>query len=539
MNIQIFDTTLRDGIQGANVSYSVEDKLNILRSLDKFGIGYIEAGTPFSNPKEQRFFELAVQRRMRHARLVAFGSTHRRGMTAENDEACLALLSAETPAVTIFGKSWDFHAQEVLGVSNAENLEMIENTVSFFKSRGREVFFDAEHFFDGYKNNPGYAVDTLIAAQRAGADKIILCDTCGGCFPDEIHTILSAVAKKLNRPVGVHFHNDVGCADANALMAVKAGADLIQGTFIGIGERCGNTNLSSVIPSLQLKLGHHCIPEENLPNLTRTANRIAEITNIIPDSSLPYIGRNAFAHKGGMHVDGVLKNPTTFEHISPDTVGNSRHFLVSEVSGRSAAVNILHKLGSNVSRTSEETSLLINALKQKENNGYQFESAAASVELLALKALGEYKPTFSLIHYNTSGRMPVTDGENSATALLKIRVGDSVEVTGAEGDGPVNALDMALRRALEVFYPRLKNVRLSDYKVRVMNPGAATAANVRVLIDSTDGITSWTTVGVSTDIIEASWLALVDSMEYYLLINTQTEDSAAEEMFFENDHSHS
>ena len=529
MKIQIFDTTLRDGMQGANVSYSVEDKLSIMKTLDRFGVDYIEAGTPFSNPKEERFFELAVQRRMRHAKLSAFGSTRRRGVAAEKDEHCLALLSAGTPVVTIFGKSWDLHVREVLGVSLEENLAMISDTVAFLKSAGREVVFDAEHFFDGFRLSRGYAVDCLLAALRSGADRLVLCDTRGGCFPDEIGRATAEVIRLTGAPIGVHCHNDVGCADANAITAVQSGADMVQGTFIGIGERCGNTNLSSVIPSLQLKLGHECVPAEKLPNLTRTANIIAEVTNIIPDSSLPYIGRNAFAHKGGMHVDGVIKDPVTFEHVSPESVGNKRDLLVSEFAGRSAAVEILHKLGSNVSRSSEETEKLITTVKQLENDGYQFESAAASLELLALKTLGEYSPTFTLIHYNTSGRMPVTDGENSATALLKIRVGDSVEVTGAEGDGPVNALDMALRRALEVFYPKLKSVRLADYKVRVMNPGAATAAKVRVLIDSTDGVSAWTTVGVSTDIIEASWLALVDSMEYYLLIGSQRAENPAEE----------
>ena len=523
MKVQIFDTTLRDGMQGANVSYSVEDKLSILKALDRFGVSYIEAGTPFSNPKEARFLELAVGRRMRHAKLCAFGSTRRRGLTAGQDERCLALLSAGTPAVTIFGKSWDMHAREVLGVSEAENLAMIADTVSFLKQNGREVIFDAEHFFDGCKHNRDYAMESLRAALRAGADRIVLCDTCGGCFPDEIAAMTADVISQLGVPVGIHCHNDVGCADANAITAVRAGADLIQGTFIGTGERCGNTNLSTVIPSLQLKLGHDCVPAESLPNITRTANIIAEVTNVILDSSLPYVGRNAFAHKGGMHVDGVLKNPATFEHIAPEAVGNRREFLISEFAGRSAAVEILHKLGSNVSRTSEETQKLLDSVKQLENDGYQFESAAASLELLALKTLGEYSPTFTLIHYNTSGRMPVAEDESGETALIKIRVGDSVEVTGAEGDGPVNALDMALRRALEVFYPQLRSVRLVDYKVRVMNPGAATAAKVRVFIDSTDGVSSWTTVGVSADIIEASWLALVDSMEYYLLIGSQRE----------------
>ncbi len=528
MKVQILDTTLRDGMQGASVSYSVEDKMNILKTLDRFGVGYIEAGTPFSSPKEARFFELAVRRRMRHAKLCAFGSTRRRGLDAADDEHCLALISAGTPAVTIFGKSWDLHVREVLGVSEEENLAMIADTVGFLKSRGREVIFDAEHFFDGYRRSRGYAMESVKAALRAGADKIVLCDTCGGCFPDEIARVTTDVISGLGVPVGVHCHNDVGCADANAITAVQCGADMVQGTFIGTGERCGNTNLSTVIPSLQLKLGYDCVPAERMSNITRTANIIAEITNVIPDSSLPYVGRNAFAHKGGMHVDGVLKNPATFEHIDPEAVGNRREFLISEFSGRSAAAEILHKLGSHVSRTSEETQKLLDSVKRLENDGYQFESAAASLELLALKTLGEYSPTFTLIHYNTSGRMPVAEGESGETALIKIRVGDNVEVTGAEGDGPVNALDMALRRALEVFYPQLRSVRLVDYKVRVMNPGAATAAKVRVFIDSTDGVSSWTTVGVSTDIIEASWLALVDSMEYYLLIGSQREPAQDE-----------
>jgi len=515
MKIEIFDSTLRDGAQGEGVSFSVSDKLKILERLDAFGVDFIEAGNPGSNPKDLEFFEKA---KTKYAKLVAFGATKRKDLSPEDDDNLNALLSANTEYVCIFGKSHDLHVEKILRVSNEENLAMIRETVGYLVKKGKRVFFDAEHFFDGYKANPDYALLTLKTAADAGAERLVLCDTNGGCFPDEIAGICDDVIGKIQkseRQVAVHAHNDTGCATANSIAAVKSGAVQVQGTFIGIGERCGNANLSALIPNLQLKLGYECVPEASIAELTEAAHYIAEIANIPLPRSLPYVGGSAFAHKGGMHADGVAKDPKTFEHISPETVGNERNFLLSEVSGRSALLPKIRKTDPTLEKTDPIVQKLTDKIKELEHEGYQFEAAEASFDLLVLKELGWFKPYFEIIDFKI-----VAANSNRASAMVKVREPDGrTEITADEGDGPVNAIDKALRKALEVFYPILADMRLTDYKVRIINSGDNTAAVTRVLIESTDGKNSWTTVGASKDIIGASMTALVDSLEYMLYYN--------------------
>lgn len=515
--IEIFDTTLRDGAQGEGISFSLEDKLNIAQKLCKLGIAFIEAGNPGSNPKDMEFFRRAGELELGQTQLVAFGSTRKKDTPVERDEGCAALLSAGTRWVAIFGKSWDLHVRDVLRTTLPENLRMIRDTVSFLKEQGRQVVFDAEHFFDGYKSDPDFARRAVLAARDAGADRIVLCDTNGGTFPEEIGRITQEMVELLGVPVGIHAHNDTGCAVAAAMAAVEAGASQVQGTYIGFGERCGNTNLSTIIPNLQMKKGYRCIPEDKLVRLGKTARYIAQVTNLVLSPNLPYVGRSAFAHKGGMHVDGVAKNTLSFEHITPESVGNRRQILLSEFAGRTAIAGKIAALDSSITRDSQVTAELIEKLKGLEYQGFAFESAAASFELFALKQLGKYRPAFDLEYFKTLGEQPAVNVERCCSAIVKVRVGESIEMTSAEGDGPVHALDIALRKALEVFYPCLSQVRLIDYKVRVMEGHRATAAIVRVLIESTDGVSTWTTVGCSADIIDASWQALRDSMEYKLM----------------------
>ncbi len=515
--IEIFDTTLRDGAQGEGISFSLEDKLNIAQKLCKLGIAFIEAGNPGSNPKDMEFFRRAGELELGQTQLVAFGSTRKKDAPVERDEGCAALLSAGTRWVAIFGKSWDLHVRDVLRTTLPENLRMIRDTVSFLKEQGRQVVFDAEHFFDGYKSDPDFARQAVLAARDAGADRIVLCDTNGGTFPEEIGRVTQEMVELLGVPVGIHAHNDTGCAVAAAMAAVEAGASQVQGTYIGFGERCGNTNLSTIIPNLQMKKGYRCIPEDKLVRLGKTARYIAQVTNLVLSPNMPYVGRSAFAHKGGMHVDGVAKNTLSFEHITPESVGNRRQILLSEFAGRTAIAGKIAALDSSITRDSQVTAELIEKLKGLEYQGFAFESAAASFELFALKQLGKYRPAFDLEYFKTLGEQPAVNVERCCSAIVKVRVGESIEMTSAEGDGPVHALDIALRKALEVFYPCLSQVRLIDYKVRVMEGHRATAAIVRVLIESTDGVSTWTTVGCSADIIDASWQALRDSMEYKLM----------------------
>ena len=512
--IEIFDSTLRDGAQSESVSFSVEDKLNIVRALDQLGISFIEAGNPHSNPKDAEFFRRAGELRLTHAKLAAFGSTRRRGVSASEDKNCAALLEAGTKWVVLFGKSSRWQVQEVLGATPEENLEMIFDTVRFFVQADRQVIFDAEHFFDGYKQDPYYAELALRTAREAGACRLVLCDTNGGCFPDEIGTITGRMTALFPGRVGIHCHDDIGCAVAGAVAAVAAGAVQVQGTCTGFGERCGNTNLSTVIANLQLKRGYRCIPEDRISRLTRTARYVSEVSNMHLSHAMPYVGKSAFAHKGGMHVDGVKKNPAAFEHIDPEQVGNQRQILLSEVSGRAALLAKVHEFVPGLSKHSPELEVLVEKLKELEYQGYQFEAATASFEMVVLKELGRFTPFFEVELFRIIGEQDSAN-RHMASAMVKLRVGDRFEITADEGDGPVHALDRALRKALEVFYPSLGGVRLTDYKVRVMD-SKATAALVRVLIESSDGENVWTTVGVSTDIINASMRALCDSMEYKL-----------------------
>ena len=516
LSVELFDSTLRDGAQGEGVSFSVEDKLGIVKALDELGIPYIEAGNPGSNPKDLEFFKRAHKLDLKHAQLVAFGSTRRKNCIAADDTNLKALVNAGTKAVAVFGKCWLLHVREILSTTAQENFRMISDTCRYLKEQGKTVFFDAEHFFDGYKDDPEFALSALKAANEAGADRLVLCDTNGGCMPGEIDKIMKDVCKRFPGKVGIHTHNDRGMAVANSVVAVQAGAVQVQGTFLGFGERCGNANLSTVIPNLQLACGYPCIPQENLPRLTETARRIAEISNISIKKNEPFVGISAFAHKAGMHADGVLKLSRSFEHVSPEAVGNERRFLMSEISGRTQILEKIRKIDPGITKDSPETAKILKELKRLEQEGYQFEAADSSFEMLIRKNLGAYKPFFEMNNYKIVTGRPC-EQDFSATATVKIRVGDKDQLMAAEGNGPINALDKALRAALEVFYPSLRKMRLIDYKVRVMDSKQATAAVTRVLITSTDGSRVWTTVGVSADVVEASRLALTESIEYKLI----------------------
>lgn len=515
--IFLYDSTLRDGAQGEGISFTVEDKLAILKELDNFGVNYIEAGNPGSNPKDLEFFKRASELKLKNSRLVAFGSTRRKNTTCSDDASTKSLLEANTPAVAIFGKCWDLHVTDILGVTLSENLEMIEDTVRYFHSNGKEVIFDGEHFFDGYKANPDYAIAALGAAAKNGATSLALCDTNGGCFPEEIAQITKTICNKFkNVTIGIHCHNDSGLAIANSLVAINSGATQVQGTFIGFGERTGNANLAVIIPNLQLKKNYSCVPD--LSQLTQISNKIAEITNIALDNSMPFVGKYAFAHKAGMHIDGVLKIPKSFEHVSPDSVGNERRFALSEISGRKIITEKVNRYNLGLNKNSTEISKILARIKALEHYGYMFESADASFFLVVLKTLELYEPLFGLIGFKVINEMPAIEG-TTATAVIKIRVKNETRLASAEGEGPINALDIALRKALCTFYPILSGVSLIDYKVRVLDCNNATASKVRVLITSTDGTNKWTTVGVSRDIVQASYLALVESMEYKLIVD--------------------
>lgn len=519
--VEILDSTLRDGAQGEGISFSVEDKLAITRLMDELGVAYVEAGNPGSNPKDLEFFRRASELELKTTRLVAFGSTRRKNIAVEDDANVQALLTANTGAVALFGKCWDLHVSDILRTTNGENLAMISDTVAFFKNKGKYVIFDAEHFYDGYKSNPSFAMEALDAAVKAGADVLVLCDTNGGAFPREVYDITKTVKDKYKEvAVGVHVHNDGGMAVANSVMAVEAGAEHVQGTYLGFGERSGNANLCAIIANLQLKMGYRCIPQTNVRLLTPTARSMAEIANVRLDKGEPYVGVSAFAHKAGMHADGVLKNSKTFEHISPDDVGNERRFLMSEISGKTAVLEKIKHFCPEIDKTSPKLNDIIEQLKRMEMEGYQYEGADASFELLVRKSVGRLDSFFKLGYYRITGEKP-SEPNHSAVAMLKILVGDKAETAAGEGNGPVNALDKALRSALCGFYPSLSCVHLVDYKVRVMDSKQATAARVRVLITSTDGEREWTTVGVSSDVIEASWIALSESMEYKLVLERE------------------
>jgi 2-isopropylmalate synthase len=517
--IEILDTTLRDGAQAEGIAFSIEDKLNIMRALDILGVDFIEAGNPFSNRKDAELFKRAEGYGFINSRPVAFGSTRRKNTSPEQDPGLKALLDSGCKRVSIFGKSWDLHVSDVLQTTLEENLAMIGQSVAFLTQNGREVFLDAEHYFDGYKSNKKYALQTLRAGIEAGARTIVLCDTNGGSLPWEIGEMVGQTLEALgdveHLKLGIHCHNDTGCAVANSLSAVNAGAVHVQGTLLGYGERAGNANLAAIIANLRLKMGLECLPCANIADLTLIAGRVAEISNIAIPGGEPYIGRSAFAHKGGMHADGVIKNPMAFEHIDPEAVGNLRRVLLSEMSGRAAMIRKIKAIAPDIEDQSEPALRLMERLKRLEYEGYQFEAAEESFEMVIRRELGLYKSYYELLKYKTMGESG--EGGHSSTAVIKVRVKNKANLFAAEGEGPVHALDNALRGALIPFFPVLKEVHLTDFKVRVLDSRSATAAKVRVLITSSDGGRSWTTVGVSSDIIEASLRALNDSIEYKLM----------------------
>ena len=513
--VYLYDTTLRDGAQSEHISFSVEDKINIASRLDNLGIHYIEGGWPGSNPKDFEFFKLAKEERF-SSKIVAFGSTRKIGNNVENDPNIKNILETETQNICIFGKSWDLHVKDALRISLEDNLDLIKNSVSYLKDLGKNVVYDAEHFFDAYKLNKEYAIKTIETAQDAGADVIVLCDTNGGAMPYEIQNVISEVNNMIDTPLGIHTHNDTDMAVANTIVAVKMGVTQVQGTINGYGERCGNANICSIIPNLKIKLGINCISDKKMKKLTEISRYVSEIANLSPQDNMPFVGSSAFAHKGGVHVDAVRKNPETYEHISPKLIGNNRRILISELSGKSSILTKATEYGYDLKKESTKAKKILDKLKEMENQGYQFEGAEASFELLLKKTLGTYKSFFELEGFKV---IVDTKGNNEviAEATVKVKVDNKKEHTAAEGNGPVKALDNALRKALEQFYPVLKEVHLMDYKVRVLNEKSGTGAKVRVLVQSSDYKSSWGTVGVSENIIEASFLALADSIEYKLM----------------------
>ena len=513
--VEIYDTTLRDGSQGQGVSFSVSDKLRIAERLDAFGVHYIEGGWPGSNPKDIEFFERAKRVTFKRARLAAFGSTRRKGTRADADEQVQLLLAAGTPVVTIYGKTWLLHVRDVLQTTPEENLAMVADTVRCLKEHGKFVVYDAEHAFDGYKDDPQYALATWQAAESAGADVVALCDTNGGSVPGEIAEITRKARAHLHARLGIHTHDDIGLGLANALAALEAGATHIQGTLNGYGERTGNCNLTSVIPNLAFKLNTPSVPAESLATLTELSQFVDEIANTRPNPRLPWVGAAAFSHKGGTHVNAVQKLLRSYEHIDPTLIGNTRHVLISDLAGRSNIIMKARELGFDVTKDTPQLSAMLKRIKALEHQGYEFEAADGSLALLIRRILSQEAPPFAVDAYHVSMR---SDGKTSVCeATVKVRVGAEGAHTVAEGDGPVNALDAALRSALIEFYPALEGVRLTDYKVRIIDSAAGTAAKTRVLIESSNGTSEWGTIGVHDNIIEASLQALVDSLEYGLL----------------------
>jgi len=518
MYVQLYDTTLRDGSQGEGVNFSLQDKLQITKKLDELGIDFIEGGYPLSNEKDTEYFRRVRDLDLKHAKICAFGMTRRKGIAAENDPGMIALRDAQTPACTIVGKTWDLHVTEVLRIDLEENLAMIRDSIAYLRAEGRRVFYDCEHFFDGYRANPDYALKTLLAAQEAGAEVIVACDTNGGSLPERIQETLTAVRREIHTPMGVHCHNDCDLAVANSLRAVDAGVSQVQGTINGIGERCGNVDLLSVAANLMLKKqGYEVLTHGGgLKQLTEVSRYVYELANMNFRSNQAFVGRSAFAHKGGMHVHAVNKFAHSYEHIPPEVVGNERRILVSELSGRS---NIVAKTSKyQLEQDPQLMAAILARVQELENAGYQFEAAEASFDLLVKKVAQQYQPRFQRIHYRVNVETAGTDGPSTeATVKLQVDGDGPVKHEVAEGDGPVNALDRALRKALIEYYPRLAEMRLMDYKVRVINSMGGTAASVRVVIESADDQDVWNTIGVSENVIEASWLALVDAIDYKLM----------------------
>lgn len=521
-SVQIYDSTLRDGSQAEDIAFSLDDKLLVTQRLDELGVDYIEGGWPNpTNPKDLEYFVRATKLDLKNTKVTAFGSTRRANNTPEDDDILNTLLGAETEVVTIFGKTWDLHVTDVLRITLDQNVQLIEDSVAYLKSRGREVIYDAEHFFDGYKADADYAVRTLKAAENGGADRLVFCDTNGGTMPGDLREIILAVKDRLSVPFGIHAHNDSGMGVANSVIAVELGAGHVQGTFNGYGERCGNANLCGVIPNLQVKLNKQWKGSDRLDELMEVSRFVSEIANVYHDHRQPYVGQSAFAHKGGVHIDAMYKAPSSYEHCEPEVVGNQRRFLLSEQSGGATVAAKLEEakldhLIPGLDKRHPSVVELLQEVKQLENQGYMFEGAEASFEILARKALGSFTDPFKLIGFRTINRKSETGTE--VEAIVKLEIAGEVHHTVADGDGPVNALDAALRQALEKEYPILHEVHLEDYKVRVLSGKDGTAAKVRVLIESSDGSHVWSTIGVSENIIDASWLALVDSLSYKLLL---------------------
>ncbi len=530
--IWLYDTTLRDGSQGEGISLSLEDKLKIARKLDEMGIPFIEGGWPGANPKDVQFFWQLKEQPLQQAEVVAFCSTRRPQVKASEDKMLQGILAAGTLWVTIFGKSWDLHVTEGLKTSLEENLAMIGDTIEFLRSQGRRVIYDGEHWFDGYKNNPEYALKTLQTAVKAGAEWLVFCDTNGGTLPQEISAIVREVRAKLNSTnstqtpakLGIHTHNDSGTAVANALAAVGEGATMVQGTINGYGERCGNANLCTLIPNLQLKLGYQCLESEQLTQLTPTSRIISEIVNLAPDDSAPFVGRSAFAHKGGIHVSAVQRNPLTYEHTQPEAIGNERRIVISDQSGLSNVLEKARNFGLELNKKDPACRQILERLKDLEHQGYQFEAAEASFELLMRSALAQRQEMFQLQGFQVHCDMQeaVNKGDSNALATVKVAVDGKNILEVAEGNGPVSALDAALRKALVKFYPEIAAFHLTDYKVRILDGEAGTSAKTRVLVESSNGKQRWTTVGVSSNILDASYQAVVEGIEYGLLLNCAT-----------------
>jgi 2-isopropylmalate synthase len=522
-SIQLYDTTLRDGAQSEGISFSLVDKLHIAWKLDDLGIHYIEGGWPGSNPKDAEFYQRIKKLKLKNARIVAFCSTRHRDVRAEEDNNLLVTVGAGVKIATIVAKSSDLQVTRVLRATLEENLNMISDSIRFLRSKGMEVFFDAEHYFDGYKSDSKYALKTLEAAAEAGASCLVLCDTNGGTLPDDIGKAVKSALKATSVPLGIHTHNDGGLALAGTLAAVQAGVAQVQGTINGYGERTGNANLCTIIPTLKLKMGIDCVTDEQLATLTDVSHYVSEVANLLPDPYSPYVGTSAFSHKAGYHMDGITKWSDAYQHIDPAVVGNRQRTVVSDQSGKRNIVQKAKELGVDLGSKAKETQALLQQVKHLESRGFQYENAEASFELLIHRAEPDYRPPFELVDFMVvveSKRRPSTrkdQEEMLSEAMVKVRVGKDIIHTAAEGDGPVNALDLALRKALLQFYPQLEQVRLVDYKVRILEESTGTESQVRVLIESSDGTNEWRTVGSSTNIIEASWLALADGVEYWLL----------------------
>ncbi len=524
--IAIYDTTLRDGAQGEGVSFSGPGKIRIAKRLDEFGVDYIEGGFAASNPKDMAFFHDIKKEKLKHAKICAFGSTRRANVPVAEDKGTAALLEADTQVCTIFGKSWRLHVEKVLKTTVDENLNMIEDTVRYLKENGKEVIYDAEHFFDGYKDDAAYALQTLQAAERGGADMLVLCDTNGGALPGEVSEIVSHLSQQLSTPLGIHTHNDAELGVANTLAAIQAGALHVQGTINGFGERCGNANLCSIVPALKLKMGLECLHDQSLQQLKQVSAFVNELANMRPNKKAAYVGESAFAHKAGMHVDGVRKVSRSFEHIDPELVGNNRRILISELSGASNVFLKAVEMGLNVDKSSPEVREVLKELERLEKEGYEYEAAEASFKMLVKKVIESHQPFFNLEGFRVivEKRSPETPCISEAT--VKVSVGENRQLTVGEGDGPVDALNDALRKALIHFFPAIEKVALTDYRVRILDPEEHTAAKTRVMIESTDGEETWNTVGVSHNIIEASWEALVDSVEYKLFMDEKKEGAS-------------